>query len=143
MSYFAAQRFCEWLSTKTGRHYRLPTEPEWQHACATNAVGQPSVADVAWFGDNADDKTHPVGSTQPGALGLYDMAGNAAEWVTTADGKPLTAGGSYRDDAGEVGCAARKPPSAAWNASDPQLPKSQWWLADCPFVGIRVACDGP
>ena len=48
------------------------------------------------------------------ALGLHDMAGNAAEWVMAADGKPMTCGGSYRDDADQVGCAARRPPSNDW-----------------------------
>jgi formylglycine-generating enzyme required for sulfatase activity len=141
MSHFAATMFCDWLSQKTGRRYRLPTEEEWAHACALNAAQLTTLADAVWFGDNADDKTHPVGSKAAGAIGLHDMAGNASEWVTTAEGKPTTCGGSYKDDAEDVGCAARRPPSSAWNASDPQLPKSQWWLADCPFVGFRVACD--
>ncbi len=141
MSHFAAQRFCEWLSQKTGRTYRLPTEAEWAHACALNGKPEVKLKDAAWFGDNADDKTHPVGIQAAGALGIFDMAGNAAEWATAADSKPITCGGSYRDDPDRVGCAARLAPSASWNASDPQLPKSKWWLADCPFVGFRVVCE--
>lgn len=141
MSFNGAQRFCDWLSQKTGRKCRLPTEAEWAHACALDSAQQVNLGDTAWFGDNADDKTHPVGSKAAGALGLHDMAGNAAEWVMTADGKPMTCGGSYRDDADQVGCAARRPPSNDWNASDPQLPKSKWWLADCTFVGFRVVCE--
>jgi hypothetical protein len=50
-------------------------------------------------------------------------------------------GGSFLDPAGEVGCAPRKFPSPAWNASDPQFPKSRWWLADAPFAGFRVVCE--
>jgi formylglycine-generating enzyme required for sulfatase activity len=99
------------------------------------------VKDIAWFGDDADDKTHQVASKKAGALGIFDMAGNAAEWVTSGEGKPLTCGGSYKDDADKVGCEARMPPNSAWNASDPQLPKSKWWMADCTFVGFRVVCE--
>jgi formylglycine-generating enzyme required for sulfatase activity len=139
MSHYAAEQFCQWLSKKTGHRYRLPTEAEWSHACAANAPGAAGIADTAWFTENSEDKTHPAGSKAAGAIGLYDMHGNAAEWVTTAEGKPMTCGGSYRDEAQNIGCAARVAPSANWNASDPQLPKSKWWLADCTFVGFRVA----
>ena len=69
------------------------------------------------------------------------MHGNASEWCTGGDGEPVSLGGSYRDGPGGVGCAARQPPSKAWNASDPQLPKSVWWLADAGFVGFRVVCE--
>ena len=70
------------------------------------------------------------------------MWGNAAEWVTGDGGRPLVVGGSYRDAADRAGCAAAVTPSDAWNASDPQMPKSVWWLADGGFVGFRVVCEG-
>ena len=68
------------------------------------------------------------------------MSGNAAEWCHGPEG-PVTRGGCYRDRREAVGCAARVPPVPAWNASDPQLPKSEWWLADGGFVGFRVVCE--
>ena len=81
-----------------------------------------------------------MAAKEPDALGLYDVYGNAAEWCTAADDTGVTLGGSYRDGAEKIGCAARVPPSDAWNASDPQFPKSIWWLADAGFVGFRVVC---
>ncbi|HVS10666.1 MAG TPA: SUMF1/EgtB/PvdO family nonheme iron enzyme [Planctomycetota bacterium] len=141
MSFLAAQSFCAWLSAKTGRSYRLPTEAEWQHACEAGSAAAAPLAERAWFRENSGGTTHAVATKLPDALGLFDLAGNAAEWCASADGKGVLRGGSFLDPAGEVGCAARKLPTPAWNASDPQFPKSRWWLADAPFAGFRVVCE--
>lgn len=143
---YAAEQFCVWLSKKTGRKYRLPTEAEWTYAC--RAGGDGKVADLgsaAWFFDNAEDKTHPVGKKAANAWGLYDMLGNAAEYIEIPnepkDAKPTAAGGSYDDKPEDVTCEARKVQNEDWNSTDPQNPKSKWWLSDGPFVGFRVVCE--
>lgn len=138
----AAEAFCVWLSKKTGRPYRLPTEAEWIHA-ASLAAGGPAVpvdrADtIAWHRGNASGRTHPVASKQPDALGLFDLFGNAAEWVVPADGALVLRGGSFRDSPEGVGPGARTVQQESWNERDPQLPKSRWWLSDAPFAGFRV-----
>lgn len=144
MSYTGATEFCRWLTIKTGRTYRLPTEPEWEHA-ARGPVDSGSVPleACAWFAGNAGGTTHAVGTKQPNGWGVFDALGNVAEWCPGLDGKPVTKGGSYRDPPGTVTIEARVAPTPAWNASDPQMPKSRWWLADGPFVGFRVVCEGP
>jgi formylglycine-generating enzyme required for sulfatase activity len=138
----AAAAFAEWLSAKTGRRYRLPTEAEWQHAAHLAAGGARLSGErldaLAWHAGNANGRTHPVATRQPDALGLYDLFGNAAEWVTTADGGFVTRGGSFRDAAGRVGPHARAVQDATWTERDPQLPASVWWLSDAPFVGFRI-----
>ena len=136
----AAEAFCTWLSTRTGRTYRLPTEAEWQRA-AELAAGQDAGASreaIAWHRGNANATTHPVASRKPDALGLFDLFGNAAEWVTTTDNARVTRGGSFRDTIENAGPAARAPQDPSWNERDPQLPKSRWWLSDGPFVGFRL-----
>jgi len=157
----AAQAFCDWLSAHTGRTWRLPSALEWQHAAVAgdegpwHGSGAPS-ADVpraydgrsvvgldavAWFRDVAERRTHPVASLAPNRFGLHDMLGNVAEWATSADGKGRLFGGSYQDRAEDVTARSEKRPTAVWNASDPNLPKSRWWLADAPFAGFRVLCE--
>jgi formylglycine-generating enzyme required for sulfatase activity len=142
----AAGAFCAWLSTKTGKTYRLPTEAEWVRA-ATLAAGSGGTdaatgEPMTWHRDNAKGTTHPVGTLKPDALGLSDLFGNAAEWVTSADGRRVTRGGSFRDPLAGTGPLARAEQDSSWNERDPQLPKSRWWLSDGPFVGFRVASDG-
>ena len=133
----AAGAFARWLSLKTGREYRLPTEAEWEHA-ATLAWAGVTVDDVAWHEGNAGGRTHRGASRKPDALGLFDLFGNAAEWVTTTGDDPVARGGSFRDSASVVGPSARAVQDARWNERDPQLPKSEWWLSDAPFVSIRL-----
>lgn len=133
----AAEAFCEWLSDKTGRRYRLPTEAEWMHAAAM--TGDSARLDaIAWHRGNSSARTHPVGTRKPDALGLFDLFGNAAEWVTTDDGALVLRGGSFREPPERAGPGARAVQNEAWNERDPQLPKSRWWLSDAPFAGFRI-----
>lgn len=141
MSAKNAQTFCEWLSKKTGRTYRLPTQAEWLRAAAVAGIPAATVQDYAWVSENATGTTHKIASKKADAAGLYDLYGNAAEWVTDPAGKPLIIGGSYRDAAAAVGPTKREPDNPDWNASDPQFPKSVWWLADGGFIGLRVVTE--
>lgn len=138
----AAEAFCAWLSRTTGRRYRLPTEAEWVHVAALAAGGgtlAPARRDaLAWHRGNAGAKTHAVASRRPDALGLHDLFGNVAEWVTTDDGRRVARGGSFVDAPAEIGPHARAAQDATWNERDPQIPKSRWWLSDAPFIGFRI-----
>ena len=138
----AAQAFCEWLSLKTGKAYRVPTEAEWVRA-AQLAAGGPSLSPsrrdaLAWHRGNASAQTHPVATKAADALGLFDLFGNAAEWVLPDDGALVVRGGSFRDAPEKIDVGARALQDASWNETDPQLPKSKWWLSDAPFIGFRI-----
>lgn len=143
MSLMAAKEFARWVSAKTGRAYRLPTEAEWVHLCRAGGSEPASAASLgktAWFVTNSNDQTHPVGALPPNAVGVHDMLGNAAEWVV-AGSDSVVMGGGFDSDAASTSCTARRPQTAAWNVSDPQLPKSRWWLTDAFFVGVRLVRD--
>jgi formylglycine-generating enzyme required for sulfatase activity len=135
----AAEAFCQWLSAKTGRTYRLPTDAEWSHAASRAAGPSGALDSLAWHRANSNGQTHPVGRRAEDALGLVDLFGNVAEWVTTGPNQFSTRGGSYRDAA--VGPDTRAAQDPTWNQTDPQLPKSRWWLSDGPFVGFRLAAS--
>lgn len=143
VSFQNAKAFCEWLSAKSGCAYRLPREAEWIEACALSGVTTASAADHAWFDGNSGGTTHRVGSKRADAQGVHDLWGNLAEWCVLPDGSGAVFGGSYRDAAADIGCAARKVDTPRWNQSDPQMPKSIWWLADAGWIGFRVVCDAP
>ena len=166
MTQHAANKYCQWLSAKTGEYYRLPTEAEWEYACRAGTTTKYSFGDdesqlgqYAWFEKNSDFKYQKVGRKKPNPWGLYDMHGNVAEW--TLDGYDASAyekiaagappfiavhtayphvarGGSWDDAAENLRSAVRRASNKTWKQQDPQLPKSKWYLTDAQFLGFRV-----
>jgi formylglycine-generating enzyme required for sulfatase activity len=91
VSWDDAVKFCERLSQKEGRRYRLPSEAEWEYTCRAGTTTAYSFGDdeqqlgaYAWFDGNAWSKgekyAHRVGQKRPNAFGLYDVHGNVWEW---------------------------------------------------------------
>ena len=86
ISWHKAKAFCEALSARDSRYdYRLPTEAEWEYACRAGTTtryisGDDLDPEYAWFHDNSDGQSHPVGQKRPNAWGLHDVLGNVWEW---------------------------------------------------------------
>ena len=87
VSWLDCQEFITKLNQLTGRTFRLPTEAEWEYAARGGVCnngykfsGSNDAKYVAWYKENSDKKTHPVGQMQANAIGLHDMSGNVMEW---------------------------------------------------------------
>lgn len=146
LSFTTTEMFCRWLSSATGKKYRLPTEAEWEWACRGGVSGvikmDKAVLDkTAWHSGNSESVTHPVGKKAPNKYGLLDMFGNVGEWATDLEGKPVLCGGTFLDGAANITPTRRQRWSPKWQETDPQFPKSRWWLADGKFVGFRLVCE--
>jgi formylglycine-generating enzyme required for sulfatase activity len=141
ISWEKAKAYVNWLSRKTGKRYRLLSESEWEYAARAGTTTRFSFGDSlspsqANYNSSEDgsgpsdanrQKTMPVGSFPPNAFSLYDMHGNAWEWVedcwhddytadAPTDGSPwlegncdgrVGRGGSWEDSEGELRSAAR------------------------------------
>lgn len=164
MTGLAAKTYCDWLSAKTGRFYRLPTEAEWEYACraGTNTAysfgDDPSkLGEYAWYIENSEEKPQKVGKKKPNPWGLYDMHGNVSEWcidqyfadayskhgehpffIATKEYPQVVRGGNWEADAAACRSAAREFSTPEWKIQDPQFPKSRWFHTDALFVGFRV-----
>lgn len=150
VSFMSVQMFCRWLASATGKQYRLPTEAEWELACrggdAQKAPGPWKISKAlleksAWYAGNSARTTHPVGKKLPNKLGLCDILGNAGEWATDLAGKPILCGGTFLDGPAAIAPVTRRRQTPKWQETDPQFPKSRWWLADGKFVGFRIVCE--
>jgi len=145
--------FCKKLSDlpeekKAGRVYRLPTEAEWEYACRAGGVtaysfgeSSESLGDYAWFDENSNGQTHPVGQKKPNAWGLYDMLGNVWEWCSDwYDEYPK---GAVSDPTGPIKGSFRVLRGGGWDGGA-ALCRSAYRFRGVPsvrfnFLGFRVA----
>ena len=133
ISWKDAKAYTKWLSEKTGKKFRLPTEAEWEYVARAGSTTKYSFGDdesnlgsYAWYSSNSNDKTHQVGEKRSNPWGVYDIHGNVWEWcedwyvdnynVTPRDGSAnysgaqkykVLRGGDWSDNASDIRSAVR------------------------------------
>ena len=137
VSWEDAVEFCQRLSDlpaerAAGFAYRLPTEAEWEYACragttTTYSFGDDAaeLGDYAWYVDNSNKQTHPVGQKKPNPWGLYDMHGNVFEWCSDWYGEYPS--GPITDPGGPSTGSARVDRGGCWH----------YGLGYCPSANRR------
>jgi len=122
-----------------------------------------SINSYVIYGKNSRTKTEEPDKVEANPYGLKHMLGNAAEycsdWYSPDAYSQLSAGatdpkgpdsgeervvrgGHFRSDIADVRSASRSATqTVAWLKTDPQMPKSKWWLSDCNYISFRVVCE--
>jgi formylglycine-generating enzyme required for sulfatase activity len=159
VSWNGAVEFCEKLSQKTGKKYRLPSEAEWEYACRAGTTtpfyfGESITPDLVNYNGNYAYASAPkgkyrkqttdVGTFPPNAFGLYDMHGNVFEWCqdnykenyinAPIDGSALTS---------QI-ALGRLLRGGSWG-NTPKHCRSAYRYNGSPYyydIGFRVVCSG-
>ena len=151
VSWHDAKQYTAWLARKTGLHYRLLSEAEWEYAARAGTKtrfyfgdDKSLLSDFGWSVYNSENRAHPVGKKNPNRFGLYDMHGNVSEWVedlwhATYDGAPTD--GSIWSEGGDA--SRRVVRGGSWHTKPEWLRSAFRWgsLADSRsyICGFRVA----
>ena len=162
VSWDDATAYAVWLSKKTGKRYRLPTESEWEYAARSGSKQeqQPEVwagtseesklGDYAVFATNSGNRTAVVGTKQANGFGLHDLSGNVWEWVEdclhgTYDHAPQD--GSAWLEKNEGDCGQRVIRGGSWNYTPVNLRVSYRFGGDTDnrdyVLGFRLVQDIP
>lgn len=135
----AANKYCQWLSAKTGHFYRLPTEAEWEYAARAGTTNlwffgddETKLGDYAWFENNSEFKYQKIGRKLPNPWGLHDMLGNVSEWVL-----------DQYDESFYESCSATSVAIQPWNKARrpyPHVVRGGSWRD--PIEKVRCAARG-
>ncbi|MCX6910577.1 MAG: SUMF1/EgtB/PvdO family nonheme iron enzyme, partial [Verrucomicrobia bacterium] len=142
--------------TSVQRVYRLPTEAEWEHACRAGTTTRWScgddmaaLGDYAWFKENSDGATHPVGAKKPNPWGLFDMHGSVWEWCSDRYTTNYYVQSSLTDPQGPpLEDAYRVLRGAGWDrhalgcrSAYRGIGGAKPWPIRNNFIGFRLACE--
>jgi len=150
-SWFEATRYCEWLTSQSGRHYHLPTEAEWERAARGGLEqkqfpwGDEPAQSLPDYATRWQNGPEPVGRYAPNNFGLYDIGDNVHEWCSDwydpnyygvsparnprgpqTGQRKASRGGSWRHFIKVARCSARSSIPPGFQYAD---------------YGFRVACD--
>jgi formylglycine-generating enzyme required for sulfatase activity len=142
-----AEVLCAWLRRRDGRHYRLPTEAEWEYMARAGATGP------YWWEEHALASRHAIfeakgpaslDERRSNAWGLIDTLGNVMEWTSSAYEQPLDSGAATRP-AESLGGNARAVRGGSWRDKGKQLRlswrRSMFVDTRADDLGVRLVCE--
>jgi formylglycine-generating enzyme required for sulfatase activity len=152
VSWFEVSKYCQWLSGRLGRRYRLPSEAEWERAARGGVEGKPfpwgeaPPEAVPGYAKRWQSGPEAVGRYAPNAYGLYNIGDNVHEWCSDWYAADYYAVSPERNPQGPESGARRASRGGSWRhhikvtrcAARSSIPP-QFQYAD---YGFRVACDG-
>jgi sulfatase modifying factor 1 len=150
-SWFDAVAYCEWLSQITSRHFRLPTEAEWERAARGGAEqklypwGDELPDSLPYYAARWKTGPEPVGHAEKNAYGLCDIGANVHEWCADCFEAEYYAASPERNPQGPANGTRRASRGGSWRhytkvsrcAARSSIPP-EFRYAD---YGFRVACD--
>jgi formylglycine-generating enzyme required for sulfatase activity len=143
VSWLEIQNFLQRMNARgDGYRYRLPTEAEWEYAARAGSTGATygSLNNIAWHSENSGGQTHPSGMKDPNAWGLYDIYGNAWEFVADWYG-PYAAGAAVDPKGGgDTGAKVMRGGSWTFEAGSYRASDRSRFPTDekASFVGFRL-----
>jgi formylglycine-generating enzyme required for sulfatase activity len=157
VSWNDAVDFCNKLSKKESKIYRLPTEAEWEYACRAGTItayftgnGEDSLKKAGWYDGNSSDESHPRGYMHPvgqkaaNGFGLYDMHGNQYQWCSDWYADKYVEG-EQTDPIGPINANIRVLRGSSWISSseDCRSGRRTWHRPETRdfFVGFRLVMD--
>lgn len=154
VSWTQAIEFCRLLSELPAEEganhkYRLPTEAEWEFACRAGTTtpwwigdDRSRLLECAWFADNADATTHPVGQKQANPWGLGDMHGNVSQWCQDGYDPKYYGSSPATDPLGPTGSKLRVARGGNWGYTEfgcRSAHRSYYSSSSCyRYLGFRV-----
>ncbi|MCK4999843.1 MAG: formylglycine-generating enzyme family protein [Anaerohalosphaera sp.] len=149
-----ALEFCNILSKKEDVFYTLPTEAQWEYACRAGSTTAYHFGDdcedlinFAWYEDNGNKATHPVGNKIPNSWGLHDMCGNVSEWCMDHYDSELYLKGEKVDPFNEIGNEKiRIIRGGCYLTPDEDCRSASRSFEEINYpittTGLRIVCDG-
>jgi formylglycine-generating enzyme required for sulfatase activity len=156
VSWDDAKAYAEWLSKQSGKHYRLPTESEWEYAARHGAeqevwagtFKEAELDQYAVFAGNSNGSTAEVGTKQANKFRLHDLSGNVWEWIEDCwhgDYKGAPEDGSPWLKTNDGNCGQRVIRGGSWNYEPDFLRASNRdrYFTDFRnyFIGFRLVQD--
>ncbi len=149
VSWHDVQQFIKKLNKLTGKHYRLPTEAEWEFAARGGNmsenylfIGGNEIDKTAWHFNNSEKCSHPVGLLGSNELGIFDLAGNVCEWTEDwfghySDKAQINPKGAKSSNIGKVFRGGSWAELKTYNKPACRFVSDPTFRA--PFIGFRLA----